>query len=82
MRTTAEIECRSTVHVFLLPNEIIFDSDSIKPVCLPPTSPPINPGDPLVVTGWGVLQERGKAWRWPHVGYNNMAGNESRGKSN
>ncbi|XP_062309377.1 transmembrane protease serine 4b isoform X2 [Osmerus eperlanus] len=34
--------------------------DTVKPVCLPPISPPLNAGDPLVVTGWGVLQEKGQ----------------------
>ncbi|KAL2095344.1 hypothetical protein ACEWY4_010063 [Coilia grayii] len=34
--------------------------DSVRPVCLPPYHLPLRTGDPLVVTGWGLLQENGE----------------------
>lgn len=34
-------------------------SDVRRPVCLPPTSLGMKGGDPLVVTGWGYLEEKG-----------------------
>ncbi|XP_063061948.1 transmembrane protease serine 4a isoform X2 [Engraulis encrasicolus] len=35
-------------------------SDVRRPVCLPPSAMGLKGGDPLVVTGWGYLEEKGK----------------------
>ncbi|KAJ8375849.1 hypothetical protein SKAU_G00064290 [Synaphobranchus kaupii] len=34
--------------------------DTRRPICLPPHGLNLPPGTPLVVTGWGYLEERGK----------------------
>lgn len=34
--------------------------DGRRPVCLPPHNQGLKDGDPLVVTGWGYLEEKGK----------------------
>ncbi|XP_063059641.1 transmembrane protease serine 4b [Engraulis encrasicolus] len=34
--------------------------DSVHPVCLPPYHLPLKTGEPLMVTGWGLLQENGE----------------------
>uniref|UniRef100_A0A8C7WJX9 Transmembrane serine protease 4b n=1 Tax=Oncorhynchus mykiss TaxID=8022 RepID=A0A8C7WJX9_ONCMY len=38
----------------------VTTGDTLRPVCLPPHSLPLKAGDPLVVTGWGYQQEKGK----------------------
>ncbi|XP_038843302.1 transmembrane protease serine 4b [Salvelinus namaycush] len=38
----------------------VTTGDTLRPVCLPPHSLPLKAGDPLVVTGWGFQQEKGK----------------------
>ncbi|KAG5284487.1 hypothetical protein AALO_G00027250 [Alosa alosa] len=35
-------------------------TDSVYPVCLPPYYVPLKTGEPLVVTGWGLLEENGE----------------------
>ncbi|XP_062391975.1 transmembrane protease serine 4b [Sardina pilchardus] len=35
-------------------------TDSVYPVCLPPHFLPLKTGEPLVVTGWGLLREQGE----------------------